>query len=203
MDIVRSLGRDLVRVGRAERALERAAHLQAQRQPDVDKGTVAELARLKKLGGTWRMLADKAAAMKDMQDCTIIKQFERTAEVLKQMAEEEKDASIAGAMTEAHMELTGLARRLRTPGATVIKENAADTYGIICRHVVAAIDATLAKLEEQVDSVREIEEILAEIPDEKLVRRFDRYVRTTQGAVLRQLQILKELRSLEDAPTPT
>jgi len=43
LEIVRFLGRDLVRLERAEHALEAAADLQSKLQPDVDKKTEAEL----------------------------------------------------------------------------------------------------------------------------------------------------------------
>jgi len=141
--------------------------------------------------------------MKGMQDCAIIQQFSNTVKVLKGLAHEEKEDSIAGAMTEAHLELTAMAKQLRTPEATIIKENAAAAFASLCKHVSGAIDARISELEGEAESCRSVALALADIPDEKLVRRFDKYARAIQGSTLRQLQILKELRSLQDSPSTT
>ena len=200
LGIVQSVGRDLVRLQRAESALEAAAQIHSAIPPDMDKRAAAEAARLKKLRHSWQLLADQAPAIENMSDSAVIRRYEDCAEILKALVKEEGCEAAASGMTEACLEFGPLARRMRTPGAEILKDRAADTLKILCLHVVKGIDVSIASLEARSASELQVEEALVDIPDEKLVRRFDRYARATQGAVLRHLQILKELRSLHEPP---
>ena len=203
LGIVQSVGRDLVRLQRAERALETAAQFQSVAPPTMDKQTMADVARLKKLRHNWQLLADQAPAIENMSDSAIIRRYDDCAKVLKALAKEECCEAAAAGMTEACLEFAALAHRLRTPGAEILRDRAAATLKTLCLHVVKAIDVSIASLEARSESERQVEEALGDLPDEKLVRRFDRYARATQGAVLRHLQILKELRSLQTEQPPS
>ena len=202
LGIVESVGRDLVRLQRAERALEAAARIQSAQAPPMEVKTAADVARLKKLRHNWQLLADQASAVENMADSAVVRRYKDCGKLLKSLVKVESCEAAAAGMTEAYLEFVGLERHLRTPGAEILKERAAASLRTICLHVVKAIDSGITSLEARSESMRQVEEALADLPDERLVRRFDRYSRTTQGAVLRHLQILKELRSLQ-TETPT
>jgi hypothetical protein len=194
--IVESMGRSMVRLQRAEGALEEALQRQGEVPLPNNDATDIEVARLQKERQVLAIMAELSGSIVKQEAIEIIALFTNAAKILKKNCQTEPNESISEAMLRVSLELRQAAERMKTPGAIVQKENAADRLKGLCEHVLKKYDQAIGELQEKQAAEHRLEEAIRQLPDANLTRRYDRYCNAIQKAVLRDLQILKEIRSM-------
>jgi hypothetical protein len=196
LELVQSLGSNIVRAQRADRAMEKAAQLQAEIGPTVPREIEDELIRLGILTDQMAIMVERAPNIEQMSDTNIINMFSDSAKFLKEMAHGEKSEPLKKAMTKGFLDLGELSNLMKPQDVTIRKDLAAIEYAKPYQDIVDAAKKEIEHLTSDIDAKKKVESALSSVPDEKIVRRYDRYNKAIQGSVLRQLQILKEVREI-------
>ncbi len=192
LEVVRSIGSDLMRLDRLEGAEQAAialaktrSHVTEEQNEDHNNYVVHRM--------VWRQMKSLSTGILAAMGR---EERSRDAQLIVDMAMKQLEAlgtfdiSIDGATRILNLQSAlGLTGKEGTKGNVEIVVE-------LSQKVLDYLDRLAQRRVDQVAAQREYEEQLAAIPDEKLIRRFDRYRQAIEKSMLRRLDILKGLREL-------